>query len=53
MKKIVEEREFTMVCVYTHTLHHTMPLSFPFSWVGLGPKKSVLIFTGLVEARTW
>lgn len=55
VKKIVEEREYNMVCTHTHTqTHHTIPPSLPFSQIGLEPKNTQrLVLTGLVETGTW
>lgn len=45
VKKIVEEREYNMVCTYSHALKHNTlsPPSLPFSSVGLGPKNTQLL----------
>lgn len=56
VKKIVEEREYTMVCnthaltMHTDTHTHIQPL--PLSWPGLAPKKAALILTGPAETGT-
>lgn len=54
VKKIVEEREYTMVCnthaLTTHT--HTDTQSFPLSWAALAAKKAALILAGPAETGT-